>query len=387
MNTGGQGGGQGGSNGQPCDDANACPSGNCVDGVCCDTACDGECESCLAASTGATDGTCAAVTALTDPDMECVDPLELCDGMSMCSSCVDEQATIERTPLDIFVLLDRSGSMNGTKWNTIQQGLGAFFTDMGSAGTSAALTFFPKNGITVNTCDPMHYDPPHTMLQALPQGSAPLVMALNDESPGGGTPAYGALQGTLAFATAHQTANPGRKVIVVLGTDGLPNGCPGNQNETTEIALLAQGAFKFNGVQTFTIAIQGASVNALNQIAAAGGTGQVYDVTGNTSLFLSKMQELRAAAQSCDYPAPTLPGNVAIVSSKVNVEYAPGNMLPAVLIPQASGAGDCGAGDGYYFNDPNTPTAMTFCFKTCSTLQADPGASLELKQGCPAVSN
>ena len=50
-----------------------CASGFCVDGVCCDTACDGACESCIAVNTGGVDGTCAQVKDGTDPDHACLD--------------------------------------------------------------------------------------------------------------------------------------------------------------------------------------------------------------------------------------------------------------------------------------------------------------------------
>ena len=47
--------------GEACSDRAACTSGACSDGLCCSRACDGTCESCLAAETGMADGTCAFV--------------------------------------------------------------------------------------------------------------------------------------------------------------------------------------------------------------------------------------------------------------------------------------------------------------------------------------
>ena len=43
--------------GDPCDHGGQCTSGFCVDGVCCDTACDGECQACNIAGAA---GTCTA---------------------------------------------------------------------------------------------------------------------------------------------------------------------------------------------------------------------------------------------------------------------------------------------------------------------------------------
>ena len=55
-------------NGVGCMAPTDCISGNCVDGVCCDTACDGVCESC--SQTGLV-GQCSPAMAGTDPDNDC----------------------------------------------------------------------------------------------------------------------------------------------------------------------------------------------------------------------------------------------------------------------------------------------------------------------------
>jgi hypothetical protein len=57
--------------GVACTTGTECISGNCVDGVCCNAMCDGTCEACVGAKTGADDGVCMPVKANTDPDAEC----------------------------------------------------------------------------------------------------------------------------------------------------------------------------------------------------------------------------------------------------------------------------------------------------------------------------
>jgi hypothetical protein len=65
-----------------------CLSGSCpaADGVCCDTACGGVCEACLATKTGGADGTCGPITAGTDPDNDC--GADVCNGAGSCR-CAD----------------------------------------------------------------------------------------------------------------------------------------------------------------------------------------------------------------------------------------------------------------------------------------------------------
>lgn len=67
--------------GEPCDDPSACSTGQCVDGVCCDTACDGVCQSC---AIDGLEGTCSAHAGGTDPDTECDEGV--CDGVDQCSA-------------------------------------------------------------------------------------------------------------------------------------------------------------------------------------------------------------------------------------------------------------------------------------------------------------
>jgi hypothetical protein len=82
-------------NGTSCLSGAGCESGWCVDGVCCESSCDGTCEACVSASTGLPNGTCAAVQEGMDPDDECdaqgvgfcMQPGH-CDGQKHCATQV-----------------------------------------------------------------------------------------------------------------------------------------------------------------------------------------------------------------------------------------------------------------------------------------------------------
>lgn len=76
-------------NGVACTDNAQCGSGFCVDGVCCNSACDGICRSCLASESGGVDGQCTFVAAgdeivLTDPSYEDCPGVQTCDGNGAC---------------------------------------------------------------------------------------------------------------------------------------------------------------------------------------------------------------------------------------------------------------------------------------------------------------
>ncbi|MBI4954590.1 MAG: hypothetical protein HY908_21375 [Myxococcales bacterium] len=78
------------ANGTACGGNNECEFGNCVDGVCCNSACGGLCQACTAALKGSgSDGTCGSIATGTDPGNECASGV--CDGSSnVCVACVTD---------------------------------------------------------------------------------------------------------------------------------------------------------------------------------------------------------------------------------------------------------------------------------------------------------
>jgi hypothetical protein len=68
------------ANGSTCSSDVVCDSAHCIDGVCCETTCDGTCLSCALRGT---EGTCSPVPENTDPDNEC--PGGFCSGSGRCA--------------------------------------------------------------------------------------------------------------------------------------------------------------------------------------------------------------------------------------------------------------------------------------------------------------
>ncbi|MDR3637123.1 MAG: DUF1501 domain-containing protein, partial [Isosphaeraceae bacterium] len=79
---------------------------------------------------------------LPDPDAAC--------------ALITMQAT--GTPLDLYIAIDKSSSMAGTKWDGATAGLTAFVNDPSSAGIRVALNFFPLDNNP--TCNQFDYETP-----------------------------------------------------------------------------------------------------------------------------------------------------------------------------------------------------------------------------------
>ena len=67
--------------------------------------------------------------------------------------------------------------------------------------------------------------------------------------------------------------------------------------------------------------------------------------------------------------------------NQVKVEYSAGGTPPPVLIPKVSSSAQC-SGDGWYYDNNTNPTQVNLCPATCTKVQADPKAKIDLLLGC-----
>jgi len=299
------------------------------------------------------------------------------------AACVTATATAERVELDLTILLDRSGSMYGQNWDGTTLALKQFVQDPNSSGINVGILYFPidnpDDGIV---CNYKHYDDLVVPLEQLPGNAEALVASISTEQPNGGsTPMYAALEGALFNATARKDKEPYHKVIVVFASDGDPNTCPDNENQIPVIAGLAKSALSYNGVETYVIAISGASLTNLDQIAAAGGTEKAFDVTSNIGKFAEKMEEIRTKALACEYVIPEPPGDLPLDINKVSVLHVNENGAE-VELPKAASAADCGTTPGWYYDDPKNPIKIMLCPASCQSAQADKHNKVDLIFGC-----
>ena len=210
----------------------------------------------------------------------------------------------------MFVMLDQSGSMVlfGNRWQPIVDAIKAFVAAPDMAGVGVGLGYFglfppgmpPLDPTAPGSCNPGDYARPDVPIDVLPNVRMAIENSLNLHStPGGGTPTLPALQGSMQYATQWAVAHPDRKVIIVLATDGEPQGCTGNDvNSVSQVAAAA--ATTNPQINTYVVGV-GPSLQALNQIAQAGGSNMAYLVeSGNTQQFLDALHSIRRKATSCD---------------------------------------------------------------------------------------
>jgi hypothetical protein len=318
----------------------------------------------------------------------------------------------ERLPLDMYFLVDSSGSMaepagGSNKWDSVTGALVDFLADAQNATINAGIGYFPQDAAPTCTagqagclcipfinicfsnlggsCQPADYASPAVPL-ILPPAPTRLIDDIRAREFAGGTPTRAALEGTYQYLDTWITQNPGRKVVAVLATDGEPAGCP--DNEVTKVADVAAAALEGpSRIQTFVIGVGNALAN-LNQIAQAGGTKQAFltDVSGDLATeFSAALEAIRGAAGPCVFGIPEgTTGGGAVDPSLVNVRLTPiDEEQPSIIAKTFDGSvGGCDPAGGWHYDDPAAPTRIELCEATCAVAV---DARIEVEFGCETV--
>ncbi len=277
--------------------------------------------------------------------------------------CGNQDADFQIVEPNIYVLLDRSGSM-GT--SGINQAIAALNTIADSPGLATDVRF-GFGTYQTGTCPGLE----HKLNMGL-HTPAQLKASWAGLSPGGGTPTAGALSAIRSdsrLIEAGDMLDALRSKAIILITDGDPNNCGGLAGSISEAQTFANA-----GIPVYVIAFNfGGFEGNLNSIATAGGTdappvgGDKFYTANGTAQLVTAVQNIATASISCSYalnPAPQDP-------SKIWVEV---NGLPVARE----------AVNGFSFDAPST--TLTLNGASCTTLRGlDPNgaiAPLKITLGC-----
>lgn len=299
---------------------------------------------------------------------------------------VEEKANVE--PLNLYLMVDRSVSMEGTNWNAARAGLEGFLQSPKAAGVRVAIKFFPIPD-TVPNCDQNLFKVPTVNFAPLPGNAQPILDAMDAEDPAGGSsPIYPALGGAILAGIDVASNNPGEAAAVLLVTDGAPQGpgavCSGaDPEDPAEIASLAASGFAFDpSVVTFVVGLPGVNQAFANQVAQAGGSAQAILVSNvNVAVeFQKALEKVLGQALPCEFAIPFKVDSGEIQLTQVNVEVTPGGGMPSI-VPQNL---DCD-GPGWKYDQIVDPTKIILCPETCAEVKADYQAAIQILLGCQTI--
>lgn len=309
-------------------------------------------------------------------------------GLALPPGCATESARAEVLPLDLYILLDRSGSMAyQNKWVDVTNALRGFVYAPSSAGVGVGLQYLPLPQL----CEPDAYAKPDVEIAELPGGKTAIIASLAAHAPEGETPMVPALVGALAHAKAWSAAHPTHTVAVLLVTDGLPDqtcqstlGGKAPNDIPHAVSVVAAAATKAPEVSTYVIGV-GNELGALSEIAKAGeGFAVFVDPTADTQAqFRAAIDQIRTKILPCSYKIP-LSGSGKLDLGLVNVVYTNGAGQQS-LIKNVKGAAQCGTSPGWYYDDPMKPTQLVMCPGACALLKQEATAELSVVFGCATL--
>lgn len=341
------------------------------------------------------------------------DPLNA-DSACAASSLAAEQIVVEEevqvevittkpAPVALYVMFDKSMSMQGSLWTSAVEAMTSFVKDPGSSGMDMALQYFPGGG----SCDTgSGYSTPSVALGRLPEHAGALVKSLAEQGPNGlGTPIEGALRGVTQYCIEFQKTHADERCVAVLVTDGKPEFSIGCEENNTKLAAIASDAWLTHKVRTFAVGLKGADFGLLDQIARAGGAEDCdqttsrfsCDVSGGTERLATALASIRDTVKTtttvteiqtqtklrpleCEWHMPAPSADMTLDKDRVNVTLSKGGS-DSLGLGRVPSAAECQAG-AWYFDSPSAPERIIACPQTCESIATTGYTEVNILLGC-----
>jgi hypothetical protein len=333
----------------------------------------------------ANDGECTPVSGQT----------ELCEQKGVCS--LPENVAVTEPACNASVACTGVVEIPCTIYGLCSR-TGLRCTNMGQAcGSGVATdTCMPRPRLCIDdrvrSCQDGSYETPVVPIGDLPGSGGAMTDTLAATIPQGSTPTAPAVRGALRHLLARAAADPARKPVLVVATDGLPTECAAQGNTAAGAAsALSQARMQMPGVNTYVIGVfsqgqLGRARPTLNQLATAGGTVEPFVLTTGADLsqrFLDAINQIRGTALGCEFIIPP-PSRGIIDFDKVNVRYMGPTGQEDLRYVASSDRCDPARGGWYYDVDPTAgrPTRVLLCPATCSKVKDAVGVSVQLRFGC-----
>lgn len=319
-------------------------------------------------------------------------------GLDPNSACTGTSVEGERVPVDLYFMVDTTGSMNcpvpdsvdkpctldpgppyaaTTRWVVESAALKSFMESKSNAGLGVGIGFFPASR---DACNAATYKQPAVDIALLPGAAPALTAAIAAKKPAGNTPTVASLTGAIQHATEYARAHAGHRVAVVYSTDGYPVSC-GSDNTITNAAKVAKNAFQGTpSIPVYVLAL-GNNLASLNDVAVAGGTEQAFviDTSRDAAAQLSAaLDDIRGRALiGCTYEVPPPPAGQQLDYGLVNVRLtSSGGKVTQVYRDPSPTA----CTEGWQYSADRTQISL--CGDVCTQVKSDPNMKLEVLFGC-----
>ncbi len=324
------------------------------------------------------------------------------------AACATRTAEAQRRPMNLLLVLDRSGSMadNG-KWTAAVAAIRSLVMRLDDE-TRVGITFFPAASAPDQAAT---YASPAIPVGALRDTRATILSRLSSTSPNGNTPMSCALQGSTAYYRGFTLDGSHNTVLI---TDGIPTEectdtnaqCGAIPNLLDLAAFMRWAACRDEAgknavrvavtlaqretppIRTFVCGTPEASDTFLSDLAVSGGSARTSDCRASQSCHYSlragsfetdltnAFNEIRGRALSCEFDINVDPSMVD--PTRVNVNYQGNGDMSSRLVPR-----DVDHRDGWDYSAGMR--SIVLYGPTCDRLRTDAAARVRIVFGCPTA--
>jgi hypothetical protein len=326
------------------------------------------------------------------------------------AACATQTSGTQRAPMNLLIVLDRSGSMaDGGKWDAAVRGINRVL-DLLDDETRVGLLFFPAPS---NPDSEAGYVTPHVPIAPLGTNRTALRMRLSSTRPTGNTPMACAMPPAVNYYDTMFTMDGSRNVVLI--TDGEPTDeCSGvtctppifpDFNAIMEYercmreastrakvviqAAAARGARDTPPIRTFVVGTPEASDAFLSNVALNGGTRRAPGCETSNACHYSlgsatfetdlnrALDEIRGRAATCEFRL--MIDTSRVDRNLVNVNYTPSPGAMSRLIPR-----DTSHANGWDYSSDGRNILLYG--PICDEVRANTsGGQVQILFGCPTV--
>jgi hypothetical protein len=311
---------------------------------------------------------------------------------------ISQQATNQRRPADIIIAVDNSGSMD-EEIAAVRERLNAFSQQIVDSGVDVRIILIAAPlGMPVMQ-DPFDFDddsdenlgicidPPLGSGTCPNDSQAPRYAHVPTEV--GSHDALNLFIETYPQWKA-QLRETSTKTFVVVTDDDAEDG-PNNSAQAFETSVmgLTGSSFEgwsFSGIYCFSECPDAASVGTVyaDLVARRKGVGGDLCEQNFAPVFDALAKAVvQASGLECAWEIPAPPAGQSFDRQRVNVRLA--TAASTTDLAQVQNEAACGTRAGWYYDDEASPKRILACPQSCSALQGDLDAKVDVLFGCETI--
>jgi hypothetical protein len=313
-------------------------------------------------------------------------------------AAISETATNQLQPADIIFAIDNSGSMDEEivfvreQMNRFSQLITDSGIDVRIIVISAAIGMQDpdSDGDSDEQDNGICIDAPLGSGSCPEDSLAPRYVHVAEEV--GSSDALNLFVDTFPSWRDQLRPNATKTFVVVTDDDATDEPLNSASAFTSAITALDPqfASFTFSGIYCFSECPDAAEIGRvyIDLVAQTMGVGGDLCLQDFAPVFDDLADAVIGASQlDCEWEIPAPPPGQTLDPSLVNVQYTPSGTGTAETVVHHDNGGACAGGEGWHYDDNVAPTRVIACPATCTRLQADDNAKLDVLFGCQTINS